>query len=214
MRKYIISAFILFLFTTVANAQHLTVYTDLVGDFFVKIRLHDSSITFDQMGNIKKISQYRDPECESGDLRFEPSRNLSKGGHLKRIDGYKIEYDFFTNNISRIGDLVIGYDLGSKKISKIGDKVFKYNFASERVERIGNVEIKYDFFSEKMSQIGDVKLKYDTFSKQLVYIGNSDFEYEFDENDMHKRTDENEDGGPKRDLIRFSYDDTDFFLKI
>jgi len=122
MRKYIISAFILFLFTTVANAQHLTVYTDLVGNFFVKIRLHDSSITFDKMGNIKKINQYRDPECESGDLRFEPSRNLSKGGRLKRIDGHKIEYDFFTNNISRIGDLVIGYDFGSKKISKIGTR--------------------------------------------------------------------------------------------
>ena len=214
MRKHIISAFILFLFATVVNAQHLTVYTDLIGNYLVRIRLQSSSITLDQMGNIKKISQYRDPECDSGDLRFESSRDLSKGGRLKRIDGYKIEYDFFTNNISRIGDLVIGYDLGSKKISKIGDKVFKYNFASERVERIGNVEIKYDFFSEKMSQIGDVKLKYDPFSKQLIYIGNSDFEYEFDENDMHKRSDENEDRGPKRDLIRFSYDDTDFFLKI
>ncbi|WP_321518619.1 hypothetical protein [uncultured Bacteroides sp.] len=214
MKKYIISAFILFLFTTVTYAQHLTVYTDLVGNYFVRIRLHDTSITFDQMGNIKKISQYRDSECENGDLRFEPSRDLSKGGRLKRIDGYKIEYDFFTNNISRIGDLVIGYDFGSKKISKIGDKEFKYNFASERIEKIGNVEIKYDFFAEKMSQIGDVKLKYDSFSKQLIYIGNNDFEYEFDEKDVHNRREKDEDRGYERDLIRFSYDDIDFFLKI
>jgi len=214
MRKHIIGAFILFLFATVVNAQHLTIYTDLVGNYLVKIRLRNSSITLDQMGNIKRISQYRDPEYDDGDLRFESSRDLSKGGRLKRIDGCKIEYDFFTDNISRIGDLVIRYDLGSKKIIKIGDRILKYNFASERIERIGNVEIKYDFFSEKMSQIGDVKLKYDPLSKQLIYIGNNDFEYEFDDNDVHRGREENEDRKPKRDLIRFSYDDIDFFLKI
>jgi len=214
MKKYIICTLIMLLCATVASAQHLTVYTDLVGNYLVKIRLRNSSITLDQMGNIKRIGQYCDPEYDRDDLRFESPGDLSKGGRLKRIDGCKIEYDFFTNNISRIGDLVIQYDLGSKKIIKISDRILKYNFASERIERIGNVEIKYDFFSEKMSQIGDVKLKYDTFSKQLVYIGNNDFEYEFDDNDSRKRAEGDDDRRPGRDLIRFSYDDIDFFLKI
>jgi len=215
IKKYILSILIIFLSTTAVNAQRLTIYTDLVGNFLIKIRIHESSITVDRMGNIQKINRRYDPNYEGSDLRLESSHQNTKKGRIKRLDGCEIEYDFFTDNISKIGDLLISYDFSTKRISKIGNKEFKYDFFSDRIEKIGNAVIKYDFFSEKMSQIGDVNLKYDTFSKQLIYIGNNDFEYEFDENnDVHNRNDENDNQRPQRDFIKFSYDDIDFSIKI
>ncbi len=216
MKKYIISILILFFSTSAVNAQRLMIYTDLVGNFLIKIRIDDSSITLDRMGNIKKVDQRYNPDCESGDLRLESSSHAhTKIGRIKRFNGYKIEYDFFTDNISRIGDLLISYDFSTKRVSKIGNKDFKYNFFSDRIERIGNTKIEYDFFADKMAQIGDVKLKYDAFSKQLIYIGNNEFEYEFDvDSDIHSRTNKDMGRRPLRDLIKFSYDDIDFCIKI
>lgn len=211
MKKYIFSLLLLFV-ATVTYGQHLAITTDLKGNFAIKIYINQSSITLDKMGNIKNISNGR-CYCEDGDLKLISNDNLANKGRITRLEGYKVEYDFFTKNISKIGDLVISYDFHSKRISKIGDKEFKFNFHSERIEKIGNAEIKYDFFAEKIAQIGDVKFKYESFSNRLIYVGNDKFEYEYKKEDEMNDEDESY-SASARDKITFSFDDIDFRVRL
>lgn len=211
MKKYIFALLIMFIGTT-AYAQHLAVTTDLKGNFLVKVFINRSSIVLDKMGNIKKISNNRNNYCDDSELRLESTDNLMEKGRITRLEGCKIEYDFFTKNISKIGELVINYDFHSKRIAKIGDKVFEYDFHTERIAKIGNAEIKYDFFSDKIALIGNVKFKYDSFSKQITYIGNEEFEYEFNKDNSLGNDDKFRESG--RDRVTFSYDDIDFRIKF
>lgn len=215
MKKYIICILALLLYTSAINAQRLMIYSDLRGEFHIKIEIYNSSIILDKMGNIKQFNSNHDSDCEDGDLRLESPHNSTKKGRIKKINGQKIEYDFFTENISRIGDLLISYDFSSKRISKIGNMDFNYEFSTNRIEKIGSAVIKYDFFTNKIAQIGDVKFKYDGLSSQLTYVGNDKFEYEFDtDNSIHINTKEDDCERCKRDLIKFSYDGIDFCVKI